>query len=99
MDFVSAQELFYGVGANTFAPNAEMTRGMLVTVLARYAGVDLQGYTDADLVSGYATEAMSWAVGIGLMKGPTPTQLDPQGNATRGQVAAAIMRYAQIIGP
>lgn len=152
-DFVSARGLFYGVGANTFAPNAEMTRGMLVTVLARYAdvdtaggdiwhekgaawavanglsdgtnlndnitreqlvtimyryaafegklsnaGVDLQGYTDADLVSGYATEAMSWAVSIGLIKGSTPTQLDPQGNATRGQVAAIIMRYAQMIG-
>lgn len=96
VNFVSARGLFCGTGADVFSPDAEMTRGMLVTVLARYAGADLHGYTDADRVSSWAADAMSWAAGSDLLKGVTPTTLEPQGSATRAQVSAIIMRYADI---
>lgn len=153
VDFVSSRELFNGTAANTFSPDTRMTRGMLMTVLARYEDVDteggatwyekgaawatanglsdgnklndsitreqlatilyryailkgkrsstdvgLDGYTDADCVSGWAADAMNWAVGAGLLKGTTATTLDPQGSATRGQVATVIMRYAEMFG-
>lgn len=79
----------------------------MATILYRYAvlngkaggaGGSLNGYTDADRVSSWAVEAMSWAVDMGLIKGTSSTSLDPQGSATRAQVAAIFMRYTEMFG-
>ena len=148
--YAYASSLMNGTGANTFSPNAETTRGMIVTILARMEGQDtsgtpwyaagqkwamangisdgtnmtgkitreqlaamlyryakmkgydvsasasLSGYTDASSVSGWAVEAMQWAVGSGLMQG-SGNALAPQTNATRAQIAAILMRFAQNI--
>ena len=61
------------------------------------ASADISAYTDASSVSGWATDAMRWAVGAGLINGRTATTLAPQGNATRAEVAAILMRFAQKI--
>ena len=142
--------LMNGTSANEFNPNANTTRSMIVTILARMEGVNtsggatwytagrawamengisdgtnmegkitreqlaamlyryakmkgydvsasasLSGYTDASSVSGWATDAMRWAVSAGLINGRTATTLAPQGNATRAEVASILMRFMQ----
>ena len=143
--------LMNGTGANAFNPNADTTRSMIVTILARMEGVNtsggatwytagrawamengisdgtnmegkitreqlaamlyryakmkgydvsasasLSGYTDASSVSGWAKEAMQWAVGSGLIQG-SGNALTPQANASRAQIATILMRFAQSI--
>ncbi len=152
VQYVLENGLMNGTSANEFSPNADTTRGMIVTILARLDGVDTSGsspwyaagrtwamnngisdgtnmegkitreqlaamlyryaklkgydvsasadisaYTDASSVSSWATDAMRWAVGAGLINGRTATTLAPQGNATRAEVAAILMRFAQKI--
>lgn len=81
----------------------EVTREQLATILYRYAkqkGYDvsksaaLTAFADADKVSGYASEAMQWAVAEGLLQGSNG-KLDPQGSATRAQVATILMRFME----
>ena len=143
--------LMNGTSANAFSPNADTTRSMIVTILARMEGVNtsggatwytagrewamengisdgtnmegkitreqlaamlyryakmkgydvsasasLSGYTDASSVSGWAKEAMQWAVGSGLIQG-SGNALAPQANASRAQIATILMRFAQSI--
>ena len=81
----------------------EVTREQLAAILYRYAkqkGYDvsksaaLTGFSDADKVSGYAAEAMQWAVAEGLLQGSNG-KLNPQGSATRAQVATILMRFME----
>lgn len=142
--------LMNGTSSNAFSPNANTTRGMIVTILARVEGVNtngtpwyaagqkwamdnsisdgtnmpgvitreqlatilyryakqkgydvsksaaLTGFSDADKVSGYASEAMQWAVAEGLLQGSNG-KLNPQGSATRAQVATILMRFMEKI--
>ena len=55
------------------------------------ARADLSAYSDQP--STWAEETMSWAVAEGLISGVTSTELQPQGNATRAQVAAILQRF------
>lgn len=82
-----------------------ITREQLAAILYRYAkqkGYDvsksaaLTGFSDADKVSGYAAEAMQWAVAEGLLQGSNG-KLNPQGSATRAQVATILMRFMEKI--
>ena len=76
-----------------------LTREQLITMLWRYAGSPaaqgaLAAYTDADSISDWALESMTWAVDLGLVKGNGESQLNPQGIATRAEVAALFARFA-----
>ena len=93
-----------GVSDGT-APNANITREQLVTMLYRYAkasGKDVSvgkdtnilSYTDATTVSEYAVPAMQWACGAGIVNGANG-KLNPQNNATRAEVAAILMRFCE----
>ena len=91
-----------GYEDNTFQPNTAITREQLAAILMNYAAykgedvsnrVDLTSYTDQP--STWAEEAMSWAVAEGLINGVTNDQLQPQGNATRAQVAAILQRLLE----
>ena len=96
-----------GVGNNKFDPDGKITREQMATILYRYAknnGIDtseranLNSFPDAEKISGYAKEAMQWAVAEELVNGSTEggiAYLQPQGNATRAQVAAILMRFIQ----
>lgn len=142
--------LMNGTSSTAFSPNANTTRGMIVTILARVEGVNTNGtpwyaagqkwamgngisdgtnmpgvitreqlatilyryakqkgydvsksaaltaFSDADKVSGYAAEAMQWAVAEGLLQGSNG-RLNPQGSATRAQVATILMRFMEKI--
>ena len=83
-------------------PEGSITREQLVTMLYRYAGSpeasgDLSAFSDADKVDGYATLAMQWAVGKGLINGMGDGTLAPRDTATRAQVAAILMRFCENI--
>ena len=94
-----------GVGNHKFEPDSNITREQMAAILFRYAAMsgfdtsargNLDQYPDRGDVSGYAVEPLSWAVAEGLIKGTDNGNgilLDPQGNATRAQVATIIMRF------
>lgn len=97
-----------GVSSTHFGAGNAVTREQLATFLYRYAQdqgydtsarADLSGYSDAGLVSSYATEALSWANATGLITGTTGTTLSPQGSATRAQVATILSRFCQDVIP
>lgn len=150
VNYVHEKGLMNGTSSNAFSPNANTTRGMIVTILARVEGVNTNGtpwyaagqkwamdngisdgtnmpgvitreqlatilyryakqkgydvsksaaltaFSDADKVNGYAAEAMQWAVAEGLLQGSNG-ELDPQGSATRAQVATILMRFMEKI--
>ena len=80
---------------------ASVTREQLATMLYRYAGSPetsgtLKDFTDKDSVSSYAESAMKWAVSQGLIDGMGDGRLNPQGTATRAQVAAILTRFSSI---
>lgn len=77
---------------------SNVTREQLVTMLYRYIGSPqvvggLNSYSDVSSVSGYAEQAMVWAVRNGIIGGMTDDTLVPQGIATRAQVAAILQRF------
>lgn len=81
------------------APEAGITREQLITMLYRYAdapeaGGTLDAFADADTVSAYAADAMRWAAANGIVNG-SHSRLNPQGNATRAQAAAMLMRFCE----
>ena len=148
VNYVYEKGLMNGTSSNAFSPNANTTRGMIVTILARVEGVNTNGtpwyaagqkwamdngisdgtnmpgvitreqlatilyryakqkgynvsksaaltaFSDADKVSGYASEAMQWAVAEGLLQGSNG-KLNPQDSATRAQVATILMRFME----
>lgn len=93
-----------GVTETEFAPDDNITREQIATIMFRYAkykGMDAVtleenlGFDDADEISEYAVSAMNWAVGTGLMKGKTETTLNPKDFATRAEIAAILRRFAE----
>lgn len=91
-----------GFDDGTFQPNTAITREQLAAILmnyAQYKGQDVSAratfdtYNDATAISSWANDVMSWAVAEGLLTGVTNDQLQPQGNATRAQVAAILQRF------
>ena len=91
-----------GFGDGTFAPNAPVTREQFAAMLCRYAQYSgdavepsrsLADFNDADQVSTWAKDAMRWAVSSGILTGKPGKRLDPQGTATRAEIAAMLRRY------
>lgn len=91
-----------GTGAATFDPNAPVTREQFATMLYRYARyrgfntsltANILSYYDVNQVSEYAFEALQWACAEGIVNGTSTGYLTPQGNATRAQLAAMLMRF------
>lgn len=99
-----------GTGADTFSPEASISRQDLAVLLYRYSqtvlGLDvsktasLKVFPDSDKVASYAQEALSWAVAENLITGSldgVTVYLLPRGSATRGQLATIVMRYCEKI--
>lgn len=95
-----------GYGTGNFGPNDNVTREQVAAIFYRYAQYkgcdvslrgDLSGYTDSDKVAKYAQDAMSWAVGTGIIGGMDTVTLAPKGNATRAQIATMLMRFDQFL--
>ena len=87
VDFAVSRELFAGTSATTFAPDTAMTRAMIVTVLARFEGVD------TTTGSTWYEAGQQWAMENGVSDG---TNMDA--SLTREQLATMLYRYAQSKG-
>lgn len=97
-DYVLEQELMRGVSETAFAPNAPLSRAMLVTVLYRSEGEPAvnRSIPFADLgVGAYYTNAVIWAAQNGIVNGITSTEFAPDANITREQLATILYRYAE----
>ena len=101
--WAAANGIVTGTGSTSFSPDAKVTREQLAAILYRYAqykkldtdaGAKLDSFSDAGNVSGYASEALSWAVSEGLINGASG-RLMPKGDATRAQVAAILHRFVE----
>jgi len=93
-----------GVSDSEFVPNEDISREQLVVMIKNYAdyiGIDtkldatLDVYMDNKDVSPWATDAMKWAVTAGIINGKENSTLNPQGKATRGEVATILMRFVE----
>ena len=81
-------------------PDGNITREQLATMLWKYAGSPaaaggMDRFPDAGKVADYASDAMCWAVENGLISGMGDGTLNPQGNATRAQLAVILMQYCK----
>ncbi|MBQ7255206.1 MAG: S-layer homology domain-containing protein [Oscillospiraceae bacterium] len=81
--FVTEKGMMNGTAAKTFSPEATMTRAMLMTVLARYAGENTDGGAT------WYEKGMNWAMQKGISDGT-----NPNGNITREQLVTMLYRYA-----
>ena len=96
-----------GIGGSRFDPSGFVTREQTAEILYNYAHskgydvsarADLTAFPDAASVSGWAEKALSWANAAGLINGTVrdgQTILDPQGSASRAQVAMILMNYVE----
>ena len=96
--------IFADYDKDRFKPDDPITREQLAAIFYRYAdykGYDLtvkgnlDKFKDADKITDYAKTAMQWAVGSGLVKGKSGNLLDPQGTATRAEIAAMLHRFIE----
>ena len=98
--------LFNGTSANTFNPNGTMTRGMFVTVLGRYAGIDPADYQDwylpqlyADVpADAYYAPYINWATRHGITTGTAVGRFSPDTPINREQMAVFLVRFANCYG-
>ena len=100
-DYVIENGIFEGVSEIEFAPDANLTRAMLVTVLYRVEGEiatnESSPFADVDM-GAYYGNAVSWAKQNGIVKGVSETEFAPNDNITREQIAAVMHRYAEYKG-
>lgn len=99
--WAASEKVVEGTTAETFAPDAAVTRAQMVTMLYRFAkargmdttqgGMAIREFDDFDAVPAYALEAMDWAVNAGVLKGDN-NRLLPQDNCTRAQIVKMLYR-------
>lgn len=98
--FVYDKGIMDGVSYYKFAPDATITRGMVVTMLWRMAGEPYEaaaGFTDVAAGRYYST-AVAWAAKNGIVEGMTSTTFAPDQAITREQLASILYRYAKWLG-
>lgn len=95
-----------GTSETQFSPNDPVTCEQLAAFLYRYAklcGFDcweignLSAFRDSGSISGYAREAIQWAVGAGIINGITPTTIEPGSYATRAEIATMLYRFLEYV--
>ena len=106
VEWASGEGIVSGNGNGTFAPNDSVTREQMAIMLynyAAYAGYDtsvrgdVSAFSDGASVHDWAAEAMSWAVGVGVLRGSND-KLNPLGTATRAEVAQVLTNFETIFG-
>ncbi len=106
INFVIDMGLFNGTSEVTFEPNGTMTRGMFVTVLGRYAGIDPADYQDWYLPElyrdvnpdAYYAPYINWATRFGITNGTGYQTFSPDMPITREQMAVFLVRFANSSG-
>ena len=101
--WANANRVAVGYDNGSFGPDDNVTREQLVAMLYRYAAnkgfdvskkAELSKFADAGKVSGYARDAMSWAVSEGIIVGRSEDTLAPTAQALRVEVASIFQRFA-----
>lgn len=99
-----AEGIVSGYSTSKFGPNDAVTREQLAAMLqkySKYTGMDVTGggnlyhFNDSYLVNNWAWDAMRWAVGEKIIGGDQKNNLNPQGKATRAEVASVLTRYVK----
>jgi len=99
-DFVISRGLMNGTSATTFEPNATVSRAMVAMILYRMANCPAAAYkaTFTDVPEGkWYTEAVEWCAQNGLAAGKGKGIFDPDGDVTRQELAAFMMRFVQYL--
>ena len=98
--YASQNGLMNGVSADSFAPDATTSRGMIVTILYRLEDSPSAAQADfADVAAGaYYAGAVAWASANGIVTGYGDGTFGPDTAITREQLAAILYRYAQYLG-
>ncbi len=105
IDWAAETGIVSGVTPTLFQPDANITREQTAAILYRFAayiGEDtsaagsLGAFTDRSRISGFATSAMRWAVGKGILSGKGNGILDPKGLSSRAEVARMLMQFILI---
>jgi len=97
--WAASNGIINGYGGGIFGTNDPVTREQMVVLFWRYNGsptvdnADLSNFTDTGKISGWAQQAMEWAVSVGVISGKGNGILDPDGTATRAEVAQIVMNY------
>ena len=103
--WAAKNKIVSGYGNGYFGPNDPLNREQLATILYRYALFQkypayptgsVSTFSDGKSISGYAKDAMKWAVGAGLISGMDDGRLAPAGTATRAQFATILQRFANL---
>lgn len=86
-----------GYGNSLFGTDDPVTREQIAAILWRYAGSpeggETENFTDESGISSYATEAVDWAKSEGIVNGRDNNRFDPQGNASRAEVAVILFNF------
>ncbi|MBR2736396.1 MAG: S-layer homology domain-containing protein, partial [Firmicutes bacterium] len=104
IQWASQNGIVLGIGEGKFNPDGKVTREQMAAIMYRYAnykkidtsGVDAEKYNafkDKDDVSGYAVEAVKWAVSAGIINGMGDNTIAPKKDSTRAQVAQIVKNY------
>ena len=102
IQWAAKNDIVNGYGNNRFGPMDSVTREQLAVILYNYtasegisadATGDLSVFADAEEISDWAKESISWAVGVGLLSGKGNGILDPRATATRAEVAQMLTNY------
>ena len=95
--WASANGIVTGYGNGRFGSNDPVNRAQIATILWRYAGSHTaesgQDFADENTIPTYASTAVDWARANGVVNGKEGNRFDPQGNATRAQVATILRNY------
>nr|WP_295948752.1 flavodoxin [uncultured Agathobaculum sp.] len=101
--WASQQGLVTGYGDGTFGTDDPVSREQIAAILWRYAGSpqaqDAQAFSDESTISAYAADAVDWARANGIVNGKENNTFDPQGNATRAEVATILRNYLTMGAP
>nr|WP_308506464.1 flavodoxin [uncultured Agathobaculum sp.] len=101
--WASRQGLVTGYGDGTFGTDDPVSREQIAAILWRYAGSpqaqDAQAFSDESTISAYAADAVGWARANGIVNGKENNTFDPQGNATRAEVATILRNYLTMGAP
>ncbi len=94
-----------GISEDEFAPDMNITREQIATILYRFAkfmgydvtqgGMKIREFSDYDDISDYALEALTWAVNVGLINGRENNNVAPQDFATRAEIATILYRFVE----
>lgn len=104
--WAKANGIVNGITDSEFAPNNNITREQIASIIYRYAkykGYDVSvgedtnilSYEDANKISDWAVAAIQWACGAGLINGRTESTIVPDGTATRAEAAAIMQRFSE----